>query len=297
MAVDVPEPVLQQALPMAIEGILWRSQSHLQCSLAIADCWPTFQVQRRGWPAPTRTAFPRHLEDVALAEWPETAPAHWQAPEAHAFAVDACRFHYHQHLLFLGSLRQVSMVCKSWYTAAAKWIPTPSQLPEGPEFRPGDPSNSPLPAVPRVVHSTYPFRLELFRGLGGFDSRLTSRLPEGPELELSSKERTILQTLLTVASAAPGPEDDRDSEIGNANPPGTEPVRRLVIDWDHVELLTVIRIVEFTGAQDRRPVGPWRLVRLHLDPADIESAVCCHWFRLSDPIQKFLSIQNSPTYD
>ena len=279
---------------MAIEGILWRSQSHLQCSLAIADCWPTFQVQRHGWPAPIRAAFPRHLDYGGMALWPagmDPGFAHWREPEPHKLAVDACRFHYRQHLLFLGSLRQVSMVCKSWYVAAAKWIPTPSQLPEGPEFRPGDPSSSPLPAVPRVVHCTYPFRLELFRGLGGFDSRLASRLPEGPDLELSSRERTILQTLLTVASAGPGP--DRDSEINRVNPPGIEPVERSVLDWDHIELLIVIRTKDGTC-----PAGPWRSERLCLDPAHIEHAVCCHWFQLSERIiEKFLPIQSFAPYD
>jgi hypothetical protein len=137
------------------------------------------------------------------------------------------------------------------------------------------------------VHCTYPFRLELFRGLGGFDSRFASRLPEGPDLELSSRERTILQTLLTVASAGPGP--DRDSEINRANPPGTEPVERSVLDWDHIELLIVIRTTK-----DRTcPVGPWRSKRLRLDPANIEHAVCCHWFQLSEHIiGKFLPIQS-----
>ena len=169
MALDGGNPLLQVALPMAIDGILWRSKNHLQCALAVADGWPTFQVRRLGWPK-TEHSFPRHLEYGRTPVWPAAmgpAFAHWQQPKAHELAVDACRFHYRQHLLFLGFLRQVSMVCKSWYVVTSKRIPTACRRPRRPEWWPGDPGRPfssrfaapghpdpdgpPLPAVPEVV--------------------------------------------------------------------------------------------------------------------------------------------------
>ena len=299
MAFDGSDPLLQVALPMAIEGILWRSQNHLQCSLAVADGWPTFQVRRLRWPK-TEQAFPRHLEYGRIAVWPanmDPAFAHWQQPKAHELAVDACRFHYHQHLLFLGFLRQVSMVCKSWYVVTSKRIPTACRPPRRPEWRPGDPDRQfssriaapghpdpdgpALPAVPEVVHCTYPFRLELNRELGSFDPRLIHNpQPVFPELKLSRFQRTALQSLLIVASHA--------NEVDAAE-------WWSAVSWDRVELLAVCHsCFEFETETEgvRHPERHWHLARHSLKPAEIDPTLGRAWFCRSHTIVEFLTSES-----